>query len=177
MRRARLLAALLPLVAASAGCGIRATDVVDIGDPATVDVPPGREQGTVLYFVSPPPDGRLMPVVRPVEMVVREPPDNTGAERGWRDPAKAMVMLIAGPDETEAAAGLRTELPRGDIVSSLSLDPAGVLVRLKVPVTELSDVARQQLICTAKSARGSDHGVQVRVIGSDGTVDRGPCSV
>ncbi|MFF3734410.1 hypothetical protein ACFYXM_29950 [Streptomyces sp. NPDC002476] len=182
MRRVRLPALLLPLVVvATGGCGIRETEVVEVGDPATVEVAPGREQGTLLYFVSPPPAKRLMPVVRPVDLTVHDRPDSTGAVRAWRGSDKAIVMLLDGPDKTETAAGLRTELPHADAMSSpsprLTLGPDGVLVRLGTPVEELSDIARQQLICTAAQALTSGRAVAVRVSGTDGTIGPDHCSL
>ncbi|MFB7916502.1 hypothetical protein [Streptomyces sp. NPDC056061] len=142
-----------------------------------MDVSPGRDRGTLLYFVSPLPGRRLMPVVRPAEVTVRTPPDGTGTEQAWNVPDKAMAMLLAGPDETEARAGLRTELPRGDIRPSLSPGPDGVAVRLNALVTKLSDIARQQLICTAASARAPDRFASVRLMGTDGALAPDRCSV
>ncbi|MFF4180821.1 hypothetical protein [Streptomyces sp. NPDC001750] len=180
MRRVRLPALLLPLVVvATGGCGIQETEIVEVGDPATVAVAPGREQGTLLYFVSPPPAKRLMPVVRPVDLTVHDRPDGTGAVRAWRGSDKAIAMLFDGPDEAETAAGLRTELPHADAMStpSLTLGPDGVLVRLSTPVGELSGIARQQLICTAAQALTSGRAVAVRVSGTDGTIGPDHCTL
>ncbi|MEU9763441.1 hypothetical protein AB0D98_27745 [Streptomyces sp. NPDC047987] len=177
MRLVRLPGLLLPLVVATGGCGIQATDVVEVGDPATVEVAPGREQGTLLYFVSPPPGKRLMPVVRPFDLTVHDTPDGTGAMRAWRGPDKAIAMLFNGPDENETAAGLRTELPDAGAVSSLSLGPDGVLVRLSTPVKELSAIARRQLICTSAQALTSGRAVAVRLTGVDGTLGPEHCSL
>lgn len=175
--RLRLPALLLPLVVVAGGCGIRASDVVEVGDPAVVEVAPGREQGTLLYFVSPPPGKRLMPVVRPVDLTSYGRPDATGAVHAWRRSDKAIAMLLDGPDKSEAAAGLRTELPATVGVSSLTLGPDGALVRLSTPVGELSAVARQQLICTAAQALTLGSAVAVRVSGADGTIGPDHCSV
>ena len=177
MRRLRPSAVLLPLAltVAASGCGIQATDVVEVGDPATVEVAPGRGQGTVLYFVSPPPARRLMPVVRPADSMARGMPDASGAVPVWRYSGKAILMLLYGPDSGETAAGLRTELPRADVVSTPVVGPDGVLVRLNAPVKSLSAVARQQLACTVAQAVTSDRTTEVRVRGSDGTIGPDRC--
>ncbi|MFH8473374.1 hypothetical protein [Streptomyces sp. NPDC018000] len=175
MRRVRALGALLPVVLLAAGCGIRATDVVEVGDPAIVQVAPGGPQGTVLYFVSSSSASRLMPVVRPDWM----PTDgiSAGTGRAWGGFDKALAMLFDGPTDAEAEAGLRTELPDIRTVSSLNLGPDGVLVRVNTAVTELSEVARQQLICTAAQARTADRGTAVTVTGSDGAIGPAHCTV
>ncbi|MFF2328154.1 MULTISPECIES: hypothetical protein [unclassified Streptomyces] len=178
MRRVHAVgAALLSLVlpAMGTGCGIRATDVVEVGDPATVTVPPGSEQGTLLYFVSSSSANRLMPVVRPIARSTGSGTSDTGEMRRGYD--KALAALFDGPTQTEAEAGLRTELPYTRAVPSLTLGPDGVSVRVAIAVTELSEVARQQLICTAAQARTADRGAAVKVTGTDGVIGPAHCSV
>ncbi|WP_335937335.1 hypothetical protein [Streptomyces sp. PTD5-9] len=180
MRRVRAAAVLLPLVgvlAATGGCGIQATDVVEVGDPATVEVAPGRERGTVLYFVSPEPERRLMPVVRPTDVMVQNTPDTTGGVRVWRGSDKVIAMLFSGPDPAETAAGLRTELPRTDVVSSLDMGSDEVLVRLNTPVASLSETARQQLFCTVAQALTTGRAARVRVSGPDGSIGPDRCAL
>ncbi|MFE4334071.1 hypothetical protein ACFRQM_33060 [Streptomyces sp. NPDC056831] len=174
MRRVRAFGALLPLVLLANGCGIQATDVVEVGDPATVDVAPGS-QGTLLYFVSSSSANRLMPVVRPFALPVEG--DSSGAGHVWRGSDKAVAMLFDGPTRSEIEAGLRTELPEIRAVLSLTLGPEGVSVRVNTAVTELSEVARQQLICTAAQARTADRGAAVKVTGTDGVIGPAHCSV
>jgi hypothetical protein len=156
------------------GCGIQATDVVEVGDPATVDVAPGYQEGTLLYFVSSSSGNRLMPVVRPVP---RPAADSAGTARGWGSPDKALAMLFDGPTDAEAEAGLRTELPQVRVVPSLTLGPDGVSVRVDTAVMEFSEAARQQLICTAAQARTADRGTTVNVIGTDGVIGPARCTV
>ncbi|MFE7352034.1 hypothetical protein ACFU8Q_02255 [Streptomyces sp. NPDC057543] len=177
MRRVRVLGALLPLVLLAAGCGIRATDVVEVGDPATVEVAPGGQQGTVLYFVSPSSPSRLMPVVRQVDLTTQGEVGAGGAVPVWRGSDKAVAMLFAGPTEAEAEAGLRTELPDIGVVSSVTVKPDGVSVRLNTAVRELSEVARQQLICTVAQAGTADRNTAVTVIGTGGVIGPVRCSV
>ncbi|MFF2409659.1 hypothetical protein [Streptomyces sp. NPDC058092] len=176
MRRVRAFGALLPLVLLANGCGIQATDVVEVGDPATVDVAPGS-QGTLLYFVSSSSANRLMPVVRQIDLTAQGEVDAGGAVPVWRGSDKAVAMLFAGPTEAEAEAGLRTELPDISAVSSVTLEPDGVRVRVNTDVTELSEVARQQLICTAAQARTADRYAAVTVTGTGGVIGPARCSV
>ncbi|MFG2628096.1 hypothetical protein [Streptomyces sp. NPDC048473] len=178
MRRVRILGgALLPLMLLATGCGIRATDVVEVGDPATVEVPSGSQQGTLLYFVSSSSANRLMPVVRQVDVTVEGDVDDKGAVHVWRGSGKAVAMLFDGPTKAEAEAGLRTELPDIRAELSLALGPDGVSVRVNTAVTELSEVARQQLICTAAQARTADRSAAVKVTGTDGVIGPAHCSV
>ncbi|MFB7006423.1 MULTISPECIES: hypothetical protein [unclassified Streptomyces] len=176
MRGVRALRLLLPLVLTVAGCGIQATDVVEVGDPATVDVAPGGPEGTLLYFVSSSSASRLMPVVRQVDLTTVGDVGAGGAGGVRRGSDKAVIMLFDGPTKVEADAGLRTELPYIRTLG-LTLGPDGVTVRVSTAVTELSEVARQQLICTAAQARTADRGAAVKVIGTDGVIGPAHCSV
>ncbi|GGV82996.1 hypothetical protein GCM10015535_25190 [Streptomyces gelaticus] len=175
MRGVRALGALLPLALLATGCGIRATDVIEVGDPAVVDVAPGREQSTLLYFVSSSSAKRLMPVVRPIEMPAEFP--FYGGTEVVRGPSRALALLFEGPNKVEVATGLRTELPYARAAPNIELGPDGVLVRLNTAVTTLSEVARQQLICTAAQARTADRGEAVKVVGTDGVIGPARCSV
>ncbi|WP_326768895.1 hypothetical protein OG978_34025 [Streptomyces sp. NBC_01591] len=177
MRGVRALGALLPLVLLATGCGIRATDVVEVGDPATVEVAPGREQGTLLYFVSSSSASRLMPVVRPNEVPLEGSSSDSGTEVAWRGADRAVALLFEGPSKSEAATDLRTELPYLRVELTITVGPNGVWVRLNAPVTTLSEVARQQLICTAAQARTADRGEAVKVTGTDGVIGPAHCSV
>ncbi|MEU6017947.1 hypothetical protein ABZ826_29085 [Streptomyces sp. NPDC047515] len=174
MRGVRALGLLLPLVLPVAGCGIQATDVVEVGDPATVDVAPGGPEGTLLYFVS---AGRLMPVVRQVDLTAQGDADAGGAVHEWRDSGTAVAMLFGGPTKAEAAVGLRSELPHISPVWGLTRGPDGVSVRVNTAVTEFSEVARQQLICTVAQTRTGDRRGAVKVIGTDGVIGPTHCSV
>lgn len=176
MRAARrVLGALLPVVLLSAGCGIRATDVVEAGEPATVGVAPHGQLGTVLYFVSSSSASRLMPVVRGTDP---EGPDG-GSGQGEPHPGAsgALALLFRGPSAAERAAGLRSELPNERVKLSVELSAKGVLVKLDAPVTTLSEAARQQLFCTAAQARTADRTEAVTVTGSDGVIGPARCSV
>ncbi|WP_327371050.1 hypothetical protein [Streptomyces sp. NBC_01217] len=175
MRRIRALGALLPFVLLANGCGIQATDVVEVGEPAIVVVPPGDEQSTLLYFVSSSSANLLMPVVRPIALTSEDGSAGSGQERSVSD--KAITMLFDGPTKAEAETGLRTELPDTRPALSLTLGPGGVSVRVNIAVTELSEVARQQLICTVAQARTADRSAAVKVTGSDGVIGPAHCTV
>ncbi|WP_406456784.1 hypothetical protein OG782_31535 [Streptomyces sp. NBC_00876] len=175
MRAWRALGALLPAVVLAAGCGIRATDVVEAGEPAIVQVGPAGQQGTVLYFVSSSSAARVLPVVR-----LDRSQEGSGVY-GGATPAggaeRALDMLMAGPSKAEQDAGLRSELPTRRIALTVELSAQGVQVTLDAEVTGLSEPARQQLFCTAAQARTADRGEAVTVTGTDGVIGPAHCSV
>ncbi|MGW1227846.1 hypothetical protein [Streptomyces sp. NPDC001478] len=170
--RAALLSALLFL----SGCGIRATEVVEAGEPAVVAVVPHGKTGTVLYFVSSSSAARLMPVVR---FAGEGEGTISDSASGWSRPgaSKALAMLFAGPSRGERDAGLRSELPSGRAVVQIELSAEGVRVTLDRPVTRLSEPARQQLFCTAAQARTADRGEAVTVTGTDGVIGPAHCAI
>ncbi|MFJ7946341.1 hypothetical protein ACIQ6K_22220 [Streptomyces sp. NPDC096354] len=173
MRRGRVLGALLLLALLATGCGIRSTDVVEVGDPATVQVAPGAQHGTVLYFISPSSPGGLLPVVRPVD----NPSATSGAGDDGRTRGKQLALLFQGPSRAEREAGLRSELPMGSGQVSVTTGQEGVRVRLPSGVNQLSELARQQLICTVSYERGAQQGSTVTVLGNDGSIGPARCSV
>ncbi|MFC8261561.1 hypothetical protein ACFUNF_29095 [Streptomyces sp. NPDC057291] len=175
MRRGRVLGALLPFVLLATGCGIRSTDVVQVGDPATVEVAPGARAGTVLYFISPSSRGGLLPVVRQVDIPSATSSSGTGDD--GRSRGKQLAMLFKGPSPAEREAGLRTELPMSSDQVSVTTSQAGVRVRIASAVNQLSELARQQLICTAAYERGGRQGTTVTVFGTDGSIGPASCSV
>ncbi|MFG2720924.1 hypothetical protein ACGFW5_21880 [Streptomyces sp. NPDC048416] len=155
----RLLAALalLPAALLAAGCGIQSTDVIAVGDPASAEAMPPSNDGTVLYFVGP--DG-LMPVVR--EGVPRSP----------------LLLLFAGPDADERAAGLRTELPSGIGALKLSMDAGGMTVMIGHDVSGLTALAQRQIACTAlrSAPPGRDRKVTIRGTGPAGPLGPVACT-
>lgn len=175
MRRLRVLGVLLPFVLLAPGCGIQSTGVVEVGDPATAEVVPGRTQGTLLYFISPSARDGVLPVVR--EIGRPEEPVSSGTGDVRHVSAKSLALLFMGPSLAERRAGLRTELPMvsGDIRWDLMEGEAQV--RLPTPVTKLSELARRQLICTVAHAPGSGPRVAVTVSGTDGSIGPDHCSV
>ncbi|WP_406282463.1 hypothetical protein [Streptomyces sp. NBC_00209] len=175
MRGGRVLGALLPVLLLATGCGIRATDVVEAGEPATVEVGPADQLGTLLYFVSSSSASRLMPVVRKARTV--EVGGGAWGEAGSTGAPDALLLLFLGPTRTEHDAGLRSELPTGRTRVGVELNADGVRVTVDIPVTGLSQAARQQLICTAARARTADRTEAVTVKGTDGVIGPAHCSV
>ncbi|MEU0833485.1 hypothetical protein [Streptomyces sp. NPDC005969] len=157
------------------GCGIRASDVVEVGDPATVEVTPGSRQGMLLYFISSSSPGTLLPVVRQTGIPVQGVSSGTGDLTSWA--GKPLVLLFGGPSRAEMNAGLATELPPSHGGLSLTLTRSGVLVRLDIPVAGLSGLAQQQLICTAVHSGVPDPGAAVTLSGTDGSVGPTHCTV
>ncbi|MFE7329078.1 hypothetical protein ACFU8W_29685 [Streptomyces sp. NPDC057565] len=180
MRRLRALVALTAFALPVTGCGIRASEVVEVGDPATVDVAAGSQEGTLLYFVSSSSPGTLLPVVRQIDMPREAASSGTG-DSGTGDlkgsSGKALVLLFEGPSRTERDAGMSTELPRSHLGLSMAASRSGVLVRLEGPVTGLSGLAQQQLICTAVHSGVPDPGAAVTLSGTDGSVGPAHCTV
>jgi hypothetical protein len=173
VRRLRALVALMVFALPVTGCGIRASDVVEVGDPATVDVA-GR-QGTLLYFISSSSPGTLLPVIRQIDIPTETASSGTGDLKG--SSGKALVLLFAGPSRTERDAGMATELPQNHVGLSMAVTRNGVLVRLDGPVTGLSGLAQQQLICTAAHSGVPDPGAAVTLSGTDGSVGPAHCTV
>ncbi|MET7492699.1 hypothetical protein [Streptomyces sp900116325] len=173
MRRGRVLGALLPLLLLATGCGIRSTDVVEVGDPATVEVAPGAQQGTVLYFISSSSPGGLLPVVRQVDDPSATSSSGTGDD--GRSRGKQLALLFMGPSRAERKAGLRSELPMSSDQVSVTTGQDGIRVRLASGVNQLSELARQQLICTVAYEHGQ--GTTVTVLGTDGSIGPARCSV
>lgn len=114
------------------GCGVRPTGVVDAGEPAR-----GLADRSVLrlYFV----DGRQ---VRPVPR----------GDLPAGDPAIALKVLIAGPDEREIRAGFSTDIPDGMGVSDLRVTDRSITITVDVDPEALSTLALTQIGCTLTAA-------------------------
>ncbi|MFD8205307.1 hypothetical protein ACFV2S_02660 [Streptomyces sp. NPDC059695] len=200
--RRRALAAALLGVLSLAACGIQQTDVVEAGGAATIAVPPAPEFRMVLYFLGP--DGRLVPVVREYGLPIPEASlswggSETEADRKARGavsgpssqehgarPAtdKVLAALLAGPAAADTAAGLTTDLPKGqqaprtEQVTAAGITPEGrrtVRIRSPFPVRDLSDAAVQQLVCTAAYAEDGGGMVEAILMGADGALPATRC--
>lgn len=191
------LAALLPLTA----CGIQQTDVIEAGGPATIDVMPARESRMLLFFLSP--DGVLLPVPRTLAdegfgagygsgiydspeaagFGRSETPVSTGepgaAEGTGALPStvKTVAALLAGPNETERRAGLRSalSLPARAVPKAVTPSRDAVDVVLPAPVGGLTEPARRQLVCTIAYAESADGAVMVTLRGTDGALAPSSC--
>ncbi|RMI45575.1 hypothetical protein [Streptomyces triticirhizae] len=137
-----LLAGLLA-VAATAGCGIRETDVpVDAGPAptrASCDAPPRGEYHTEVYLVC---GQRVESVARVLSEPLDEAQDRTGVAVALLD------QLQAEPEEAERTAGFTSAVP-----SNLRIEPpvegdGDRVVRLNRRPSEIDELALTQIICT-----------------------------
>ncbi|NUP39534.1 MAG: hypothetical protein HOY76_21605 [Streptomyces sp.] len=152
------------------GCGVRQSDVIEAGGPATVTVFPDAKQRQIVFFVSS--EGRLTPVAGGVFTDT----DREGGYENGKVPGEiALSMLLFGPSEKARAAGLHTELPpaEGHIDMKSGTDQA--LVRVPVAVRRLGKTAVRQLVCTAAYAEGGDGTAEVTVAGNDGRLPPAHC--
>ncbi|MGY0057459.1 hypothetical protein ACWY4P_12980 [Streptomyces sp. LZ34] len=152
------------------GCGVRQSDVIEAGGPATVTVFPAAEQRLLLFFVSP--EGRLTPVSRGIFL------DQDGKYAGPVPGQKVLSVLLAGPSAEARAAGLHTELPRaakGLGFVGMKSSPNQVLVSVPFAVRDLKKTAVRQLVCTAAYAGGDDGTAEVIIAGDDGRLPSAHC--
>ncbi|MFD6423498.1 GerMN domain-containing protein [Streptomyces sp. NPDC060198] len=169
----RVLAVPAALAALATGCGIRPTDVVEVGDPATVRIAPAGSAVIVLYFIGPSSPRTVLPVTRRVTTV--------GGQESGPGPDKVLGMLFGGPSASEKAAGLWSELPDGASTLGMSVDGSQVRIRLSSSVTRISTLARLQLVCTVAHLSTARAGVQsgalVTIRGTDGSIEPSACPV
>ncbi|MGW2020122.1 hypothetical protein [Streptomyces sp. NPDC001927] len=188
-RRAALAAALLLTLGA---CGVQGTDVVESGDAASVVVHPPPALRMTLFLVSG--DGRLAPVVREGQgMDQGHYPDPTATgtadlretDVGGRTgrPMKALAALLAGPNQRERAAGLRSRIPEGrhelyvsdNAVKMGTYGMPTFLVRSTRPVKALEPLAVQQIVCTTVFAKDPAGLAAISLSGPDGTLAAQTC--
>ncbi|WP_404954635.1 hypothetical protein [Streptomyces sp. 147326] len=148
------------------GCGIKRTGVIDSGHAATVKVP-GAKTAAVLYFVSKEGD-RLIPVPFAISA------DYTLA------PVPLLRLLMNGPSGPAQEAGLTTALPRlpdgaETMIVSAPAPDKGLTVRLPFAVGTLSDLARDQLVCTVGVSAVPDVISPVTLQGTDTTLPAAEC--
>ncbi|MDW6059121.1 hypothetical protein SAZ11_15165 [Streptomyces sp. FXJ1.4098] len=147
------------------GCGVRQSDVVEAGGPATVTVLPDAEQRVLLFFVSS--GGRLTPVSMGFFL---------SEEGEYVVPGdKVLTMLLAGPSADARAAGLHTELPRSTGFVEVKSAPDQVFVRVSIAVRGLNKTAVRQLVCTAAYVDGGDGDAEVIIAGDDGRLPAVHC--
>ncbi|OAR23635.1 hypothetical protein A8W25_13970 [Streptomyces sp. ERV7] len=158
MRGTRIAALCAALLLAS-GCGIRSTDVVEVGDPAFAKVVPTGDEATTLYFKGP---GGLLPVVR-----------SGGHKESML--GDSLIRLLIGPSDAEKDAGLTSELPNYYGGLAIGREGEKVTVRLERAVLDFPPLARQQLACTAAHAVPKGQAVKVTVFGTDGRLDLPGC--
>ncbi|MFD9718814.1 hypothetical protein [Streptomyces sp. NPDC059076] len=159
----------LLLTALLTGCGISATDPVEAGDPASIEVSPGQPERMFLFFRSP--AGALVPVPLVVAGWGEQTPRYVAS-------SKFLAMLFAGPQPEERAAGLTDglpDLPPGSRIVVVPAEEGGNTVHLPIPLADLDDTAVRQLVCTTAYLVAPDSPGEVRLSGKDGTTESTTC--
>lgn len=105
------VAAAVPMLGA---CGIRGTDVIEAGGPASFQAFLNRDTDMLLFFRAP--DGSLAPVIRTVESSTEfgDGYSESGSGDAAEDPIpteKVVLALLSGPRTEDRAAGLTSTLP------------------------------------------------------------------
>ncbi|MFI7706879.1 hypothetical protein [Nonomuraea sp. NPDC049480] len=153
----RVLAAGLVSLVAAAGCGVRPSDVIEVGAPPSGSVAPTTT--ITLYLVK---NGRLSAVKRP------------GPSRPLFK-ADTLALLAAGPTAREQARGFTTDVPPEAGPFSVTATPAGgLVVTLSTAAGELSTLAVEQIVCTA-AATAPEGPAQVTVVGAGQSVGPRNC--
>ncbi|MFD4864062.1 hypothetical protein [Streptomyces sp. NPDC058412] len=169
--RARATAATAALAGCAlllTGCGIKRTGVIESGHAATVKVTNGKN-AAFLYYVSKEGD-RLVAV----PLVIN--PEYTLA------PVPLVRLLLHGPIPSAQEAGLTTELPQvpdgqEQAVTVTPYAPGkGLTVHVPFAVGSLSDMARNQLVCTVGTSAVPDVVTQVTLHGSDTILPAAECT-
>ncbi|QYC39748.1 hypothetical protein Nocox_10645 [Nonomuraea coxensis DSM 45129] len=151
-----LVAGLVTLVVAVAGCGVRPSDVIPAGDPPSGPV--RRATTVTLYLVE---NGRLSAVTRP---------------DGRLSPVDTLALLAAGPTSREQEHGLTSDVPPGAGPFSLTAEPAGgLVVALSTPAGELSALAVDQIVCTAAATTSDSPAQEVTILGGGASVGPRTC--
>ncbi|MFJ4687427.1 hypothetical protein [Streptomyces sp. NPDC088789] len=163
-------AAALALAAALlTGCGISATEPVESGGPAVIDLAHAPELWIMIFLQSP--SGRLVPVFRERSPEVFAPPPSVLVE-------EAVETLFAGPSAAERANGMRGAPGplRPDQKVRVVVDGAEQLtVLLPVPLSSLGITELRQLVCTAAFAHDRRGWTQVALRGRDGLMEGTVC--
>ena len=191
MRRARTgrrtgVAAVVSAVLLLGGCGIRETDVIEAGGPATVQTFVDHDYDMLLFFHSS--DGGITPVIRSMNAGVEYGPE--GGPIAGIDPVtvdtvpvpteKVILALLHGPDEQDRAAGLGTSVPPAASGRTIRVEEAagdGVEAEVPVAVDGLDRTALRQLICTIAYSHDADGRATVRLTGVDGASASGICGL
>ncbi|MER6513869.1 hypothetical protein ABT158_44130 [Nonomuraea sp. NPDC001636] len=151
----RALATGLAALVAVAGCGVRPSDVIAVGEPPKGPV--ALTTTIILYLVQ---DGRLSAVTRP------------SARPLFR--TERLALLAAGPTEEERARGLSTEVPPEADPFLVTVKASGRMVlTASAPGGDLSPLAVQQIVCTAAALPGSP--ARISVAGARTSVDPRDC--
>ncbi|MFG3382127.1 hypothetical protein [Streptomyces sp. NPDC047999] len=181
LRTWALCAAALAALPAAGGCGIRETDVIAAGGPATVDVLPAWEVRMLLFLRTP--EGAVVPVPRetaegsPDGALDGRHPTEEGRP-GPPPPVRTVTALLAGPDEDERRAGLDNDptLPGPAAVREVTASGATATLVLGAPVGGIGEAGLRQLVCTVAHAQDREGDLSVVVTGSDGPLPAERCA-
>ncbi|MEU6296134.1 hypothetical protein [Streptomyces erythrochromogenes] len=165
-RAASVTAVLAGCALLLAGCGIKRTGVIESGHPATANVPGGKK-AAALYFVSKDGD-RLVPV-----------PLSIGTEYILA-PTPLLRILLDGPRGAASEAGFTTALPKvsqeqWDAVTVSRNAEKELTANLPFAVGGLSDLARNQLVCTVGVSAVPDTVSRVSIKGTDTVLPATDC--
>lgn len=168
------VAAAVLLALLSTACGVRAQDSPErLGESAGIvvadrapSVSTPAAAAVEVFFVR---NDRLVGVARPVEPI---------------EVRNAVRVLLEGPTEAEAAAGIRSALPVGTRLRRVTVTGTTVTVDLSASFADVSGEnqvpAVAQIVFTATSVAGAERvaiaveGELIEVPRSDGTLTPGP---
>ncbi|MGW7264552.1 hypothetical protein [Streptomyces sp. NPDC054842] len=167
------------------GCGIRESDVIEAGGPASVQAFFDDETEVLLFFHTG--DGRLHPVIRPAEYMMNTGSDaltvagqnSTATDTAPPSLEKVIAALLSGPGERDRKAGLGTSLRPAstDRPPKVKVSDGGEQVTAELPLAldGLNRTAVQQLVCTLAYSHYAEIRASVRLTGTDGTSKSGTC--
>lgn len=174
------VAVALPMLGA---CGIRGTDVIEAGGPASFQAFLNRDSDMLLFFRAP--DGNLAPVIRTVESSTEF--GDGYSESGSGDAAEApiptekvVLALLSGPRTEDRAAGLTSTLPTPRRGTTIELDRSRddrIKAGLPFALAPLDSTAVRQLTCTIAYSEEADGEILVELTGQDGTSESGTCGL
>ncbi|MFF8171616.1 hypothetical protein [Streptomyces chartreusis] len=174
------VAAAVPMLGA---CGIRGTDVIEAGGPASFQAFLNRDTDMLLFFRAP--DGSLAPVIRTVESSTEfgDGYSESGSGDAAEDPIpteKVVLALLSGPRTEDRAAGLTSTLPTPRRGTTIKLDRSRndrIKADLPIALGPLDTTAIHQLTCTIAYSEEADGRLAVELTGQDGTSRSGTCGL
>lgn len=168
-------------------CGIRGTDVIEAGGPASFQAFLDRDTDILLFFRAP--DGSLAPVIRTIESSTEfgdgysesgSGAGNSDATEGPIPTEKVVLALLSGPRTEDRAAGLTTTLPTPRPGTTIKLDRSRndrIKADLPFALAPLDSTAIRQLTCTIAYGQEADGQIVVELTGQDGTSESGTCGL
>ncbi|MGW9593700.1 hypothetical protein ACWHLZ_25740 [Streptomyces chartreusis] len=168
-------------------CGIRGTDVIEAGGPASFQAFLDRDTDMLLFFRAP--DGSLAPVIRTVESSTEfgdgyaesgSGVGNSDATEGAIPTEKVVLALLSGPRTEDRAAGLTSALPTPRLGTTIKLDRSRndrIKADLPIALAPLDTTAVRQLTCTIAYSEEADGRLAVELTGQDGTSKSGTCGL